>query len=110
MKNTMLDAAHGSISAAGAAANIAMMTGFAWATAHLWGVASEAFASAGGVPSLSVSHLQALATDPALPSMAAGYATAWFASVGAAGCAFMTALGIRWAYHALLRMTLKFRD
>lgn len=110
MKNAILDAAHGSISAVGAVANLTMMAGFAWATVRLWGLASSSFRAAGGVPPLSIGEMQALAVDPALPSMAASYAIAWFALVGAAGCAYMTALGLRWGYHALLRTILRLRD
>ena len=106
----MIDAVHGCISAVGAMMNIAMVGGFAFATALLWNKASTSFQAAGGIQPLSMSHAQALASDPALPSIAAGYAVAWIALVGAAGCAFMTALGARWGYHAVLRTHLRFRD
>ncbi|NTF17559.1 hypothetical protein G6L37_04050 [Agrobacterium rubi] len=110
MKTTIADAIHGTLSSAGTAVNIALVGGFAWATARLWSLAEASFSKAGGVPPISAGHIHALASDPALSSIASSYVIAWFSVVGAVGCAFMTALGIRWGYHALLRASLRIRD
>jgi hypothetical protein len=105
-RNEIFGAMHGSLAFVGAAVNIALLAGFAWGAMKLSAMSSGAFHAAGGVPDISSGALQAMALDPGLPSKAAGYATAWFAAVGAGGCAFMTALGLRWAYHGLSRILL----
>jgi hypothetical protein len=110
MKAEMIDMVQGALSLAGAAFNIALAAGFAWAAIRLGGVSADAFHSAGGLPSLSQEGLQALAADPSAPSRAGGYAVAWLSLVGSAGCAFMTALGARWIYHAAGRMLLRLKD
>lgn len=109
-KNELVGAVHGPLAFVGAAVNLALLAGFSWGTIKLSDISSVAFHAAGGVPDISSGALQAMALDPDLPSKAAGYATAWFAAVGAGGCAFMTALGLRWAYHGLSRILLSLRD
>ncbi len=108
-RNEIFGAMHGSLAIVGAAVNLALLAGFAWGAMKLSFLSSGAFHEAGGVPDITYGALQAMAIDPALPSRAAGYATAWFAAVGAGGCAFMTALGLRWAYHGLTRIILRLR-
>lgn len=108
-RNEIFGAMHGSLAFVGAAVNIALLAGFAWGAMKLSSLSSGAFQAAGGVPDITSGALQSMALDPALPSKAADYATAWFAAVGAGGCAFMTALGMRWAYHGISRILLSLR-
>jgi hypothetical protein len=109
-RNEILSAIHGSVSVAGTALNVALVTGFAWTTLKLAAISADAYFAAGGVPPLTTQALELAASDPALPARAADYVTAWFAAVGAAGCAFMTALGMRWGYHAISRVFLRLKD
>jgi hypothetical protein len=109
-RNEVLGAMHGSLAFLGAAANLALLAGFAWGAMKLYGISSGAFAAAGGMPDISVSGAQGMVLNPALPTKATDYATAWFAAVGAGGCAIMTALGLRWAYHGLSRILLGLKD
>ncbi len=108
-RNEIFGGMHGSLACVGAAVNLALLAGFAWGTIKLSALSSRAFHAAGGLPDITASALESMALDPVLPSKAADYATAWFAAVGAGGCAFMTALGLRWAYHGLSRILLSLR-
>lgn len=108
-RNEIFGAMHGSLAFVGAAVNIALLAGFAWGAMKLSSLSSGAFHAAGGMPDITAGALQSMALDPALPSKVANYAKGWFTAVGAGGCAFMTALGLRWAYHGLSRILLNLR-
>jgi hypothetical protein len=110
MKNDIVDAAHGSLAFVSGAFNLALVGGFAYATVCLWSLSSSAFEKAGGFPQVSLQALEAMAVDPDILNRGQNYALAWGAAVAMAGCAFMTALGLRWGRHALSRALLRFRD
>jgi hypothetical protein len=110
VKNDVIGVAQAALAFSGMAVNVALLAVFAWGMTTLFGVSAEAFSNAGGIPPLSTTEIQSAVLDPNAPTRAANYTVAWFAAVGAAGCTFMTALGARWAYHALSRGIVLLKD
>lgn len=88
----------------GDAANAALLAVFAMATVKLYGLAGHYLAAAGGWPHPSLAYLEQVVLAPDARERILAWLAAWFCLVAAAGCAWMTILGLRWAYHALLRV------
>lgn len=87
-------------------ANLAMAMIFIVATLvfhdrmHVFIAAGGGFAK----PSdLGLAWVARQAQDPALLSHVISWSAAWGCGIAALGCAWMSILGLRWTYHALLR-------
>ena len=84
-------------------ANLVALVGFCMLAFKLKDIALENYLSAGQLPELSVSGVESLLHNPGQAMQYWRFAVAWFSAIGAAGSAWMAALGLRWAFHFALR-------
>nr|WP_250808021.1 hypothetical protein [Neorhizobium tomejilense] len=89
---------------AGDALNFAVFGAFLWTTLALKGLALSHYQSVGPLPPLSREGLDSLLSDPHKATQLWHLVAAWLFAVAAAGCAWMTLLGARWAFHFVLRI------
>jgi hypothetical protein len=89
---------------AGDAANLSALAGFCWAALALGSMAVEHFRLAGAPPRLDAVSLKSALADPAAYSNYWHFGAAWALAVSALGCAWMAALGGRWAFLWAVRL------
>jgi hypothetical protein len=99
---TFLNGLDGTVRLFGVGANLALVSGFAWATNKLYGRATDAFQTIGPIPTLDIPSLTAWATDPTAVGKLVAMGSLWIYAIMAVGCGWMTVLGLRWCYHLVL--------
>lgn len=95
--------AAGSLRIFGNGINVLAAIAFAYLTIKLFGLASYHVSAGGSLPSLTADGLKEFASQPDVKQRILHWVLAWFYGIGTVGLGWMTLLGIRWAYHALLR-------
>lgn len=99
---TVLNGLDGTVRLAGAATNLALVGGFAWATNKLYGKAIAAYGAIGPLPKPETVSLTAWATAPGAIDRLLAVGSLWVCAILAIGCGWMTLLGLRWCYHLAL--------
>jgi hypothetical protein len=99
---TLLDGADNVVRLIGVAANLALVSAFAWATNKLYGRATNAWEAIGPVPNIDVPSLTTWATSPGATDKLIAMGSVWVYAILALGCGWMTILGLRWCYHLVL--------
>ena len=99
----------------GAAFNAILLGAFLYAALSLYGYGTEKLEEAGGTGHLLAalsgpSEAAAFALSPGAAGRIASYAAAWLSLVAAAGCGWMSLLGMRWFFHAALRAAMSLRS
>jgi len=84
--------------------NVLAAVAFAYLTWKLFGLASHHMAAGGALPSMTAEGLKAFMELPDMKQRLVHWTLAWFYGIGTAGLGWMTLLGIRWTYHAVLRL------
>jgi len=84
--------------------NALAVLAFAFLTYKLFGLASHHLAAGGPFPVPSADGIKAFAQLPDVKQRLMHWTLAWFYGIGTAGLGWMTLLGIRWTYHAVLRL------
>ena len=101
---SVADMIQGTMRTAGGAVNALLTAAFGWGAVRLAGLASAEFEAAGGTQHFALSSIQAVGDVRTEAGNAMHYAAAWTAAVFAAGAAYMALLGVRWCYHAAIRL------
>lgn len=99
---TVLNGLDGTLRLMGIAANLALVSGFAWATNKLYDKATSAWETVGPIPKLDIQSLTTWATSPGVVDKLIAMGSLWVYAILAIGCGWMTILGMRWCYHLLL--------
>lgn len=86
----------------GLVVNLTALAVFLYGSNFFYQVALENFMTLPAIPSLSLEWLMSLSSNPPTISSAKALAMVWVCGLGLAGCAWMSILGLRWAYHAAL--------
>jgi hypothetical protein len=101
---TTLNGLDGTLRLAGVAANLTLISGFAWATNKLYGKATAAYGAIGPLPKPDIAAVTAWATAPAAADKLLAMGSLWVYAIFAIGCGWMTILGLRWCYHLALAL------
>lgn len=99
---TILKGLDGTVKIIGIATNLTLVAGFAWVANEFYGKASIAWNEVGNMPALTAHDLAAWVADPAALTKVISAGSVWVYGIIAAGCAWMTILGLRWSYHMLI--------
>lgn len=99
---TVLNGLDGAVRLMGVAANLVLVSGFAWATNKLYGKATSAWETVGPIPKLDIPSLTNWATSPGSVDKVIAMGSLWVYAILAVGCGWMTILGLRWCYHLAL--------
>lgn len=86
----------------GMAVNLLMVAAFAYTTSVLAEMFLTNLKAIGSLPSPDIPSIIALAQDPGLVNRLIALAKCWGFGVALLGSSWMTVLGLRWTYHAIL--------
>ena len=101
---TALNGLDGTLRMVGIGVNLALVSGFAWATNKLYDKALNAWHAIGPIPKLDIGSLTVWATDPGAVDKLIAAGSLWVYGILAVGCGWMTLLGLRWCYHLALSL------
>jgi hypothetical protein len=87
---------------AGLVGNAGLLLALTYALFWLKGQVITAYGEIGPLPQLTATGVATWMQDPALASRSLAVAKLWGCSVAMVGTGWMTLLGFRWAYHAVL--------